>query len=610
MNKPKVRLKPLTAFFLKTSPYFIFHYLFIFFIVDPRLICQVQQPYFYTGRVFFSEFLYWPGGIAEYVSAFFPQFYCYPWLGALIVTLSAWILCFSALILIIRAGGTRALWPVSLVPCALLLVLQSSYFYYLSFTLAIFLSVSSFNIYMLLTGRAGPFHRFAVFLILALVLYYLTAGPFFIFAVLCCCRELFNCRNVLSALIYAALSALIPYFGAAYLFPISYRDAYMCFLKGKQLISHTMLYSLCAFFPLLFLLTGPGLRIFTGKGLPVKKNLLLAGVVSLPFQTVLITVAAGIAAFLSLDINYKEHYLLDLYARQGRWEKALVQSRKAKLKTVYTAFQFNRALYHSGALLDSMFSFNQAWGPEGLLLIWKVRPEDYTGTIARNAYMVSDIFFDLGYVNGSEHWAQEGLTSRGKLPYLMQRMVFTTILGGDEKAAERYLAVLSKSFIYKNWADRYKRLLISNSAVSEDSVLGYIRSRMVSGDFMFDYDSGYLLRTIFHLSPNNKMAFEYLVADLLLEKDLELFFSYLPFFRRLGYQQLPVHVQEALILYMARNPGKRLAGGMYQVRSDISQEFMDFSALFFGKYDGDKVKAKSELRWRFGGRYWFYYLME
>ncbi|MCC7262598.1 MAG: hypothetical protein IT369_08775, partial [Candidatus Latescibacteria bacterium] len=73
--------------------FFAVYYLYIYLQVDPRLLYQAQEPVFFQGWPFCREFLGYPGGVVEYLAALLSQFFCFPWAGALVITLGSWFLC-------------------------------------------------------------------------------------------------------------------------------------------------------------------------------------------------------------------------------------------------------------------------------------------------------------------------------------------------------------------------------------------------------------------------------------------------------------------------------------------------------------------------------------
>ncbi|MHC4738601.1 MAG: DUF6057 family protein, partial [Planctomycetota bacterium] len=79
---------------IRSFVFFILFYLYFWLEVDLRLIYHSggvisNFPAFFRGWAFFRQFMAYPGGPAEYLSAFLSQFFYYSWAGAFVVTLQA-----------------------------------------------------------------------------------------------------------------------------------------------------------------------------------------------------------------------------------------------------------------------------------------------------------------------------------------------------------------------------------------------------------------------------------------------------------------------------------------------------------------------------------------
>ena len=82
---------------VRDMAFFVLFYVFLWRMVEPHLIFHgagliTNFPSFYTTWGFFTEHLSAPGGPVEYLSALLSQGFYYSWLGALIVTIQAWLL--------------------------------------------------------------------------------------------------------------------------------------------------------------------------------------------------------------------------------------------------------------------------------------------------------------------------------------------------------------------------------------------------------------------------------------------------------------------------------------------------------------------------------------
>ena len=83
---------------IRSLVFFILFYLYLWLEVDTRLIYHgggavTNLPAFFRGWAFLQEFISYPGGPLEYLSAFLSQFFYIGWAGALVATLQAWLIC-------------------------------------------------------------------------------------------------------------------------------------------------------------------------------------------------------------------------------------------------------------------------------------------------------------------------------------------------------------------------------------------------------------------------------------------------------------------------------------------------------------------------------------
>ena len=79
-----------SQFGVDSGLFFLLFYLYVWRVIDPRLIHHslgILTPYhpffFSTGWPFFREHLARPGGLAEYAARFLSQLYGFGWAGAL-----------------------------------------------------------------------------------------------------------------------------------------------------------------------------------------------------------------------------------------------------------------------------------------------------------------------------------------------------------------------------------------------------------------------------------------------------------------------------------------------------------------------------------------------
>ena len=576
------------------------YFVYLLLRIDPKLIYQSQEPVFFFDRYFISEFFSYPGGVNELLSAFLSQFFYYSWTGALLlvlvfasVTLNTWLL--------IRSITTiRPVLYMHWVPSVILLALHSKYRFPLVPTLGLLWALLFVNIYI----RFAPLNRtlrLLVYLILQTILYYVTAGQAFIFSLIIILYEILYHRSIVLSLLYTLFAALLPCILASTLFIIRIQDAYTMHLTFYDTYKVTWLsWVLYASFPFMLLLL-----IFEKKYVKVRKKgannlwsrlLCNRSVLVRLIQAVMILSLVAISALYSHNKKEKAFYLLDHYARFEEWQKVLEIAQKGLPISNVVQCQVNRALYHSGYLPDKMFGMTQLFKGDGLFLHKSVR--------APYALQHSDLFFDLGLINESEHWAHEAIASNGETAWNIQRLALVNLLKEKRDIAAKYLAMLHKTMWHKKWAAEYQKYLSDDTDFWEHPKFRYLKSVMPESDFLVSPAEPELCLEELLNNTKNKMAFEYFMAYCLLEGQIGRFVKNLRRFNDYDYLKIPRHFEEAMLIYNQLTGGKGIALQSKEISAQTIRKFNDFN-IIKAKYKNDKTAARNELM-KYRDTYWFY----
>ena len=154
---------------IRTFIFFLLFYLYLWLEVKLCLIYHsagiiTNFPAFYRDGVFFAEFLSYPGGLVEYISAFLSQFFYYSWAGALVVTLQAWLIgiCIDYFLGAVNAPRLHGL---RFVPAILLLALYNQYTYHFIPVMTLLTALAFVCLYLKINSR-NELLRLAVFLTL------------------------------------------------------------------------------------------------------------------------------------------------------------------------------------------------------------------------------------------------------------------------------------------------------------------------------------------------------------------------------------------------------------------------------------------------------------
>jgi len=215
----------------------------------------------------------------------------------------------------------------------------------------------------------------------------------------------------------------------------------------------------------------------------------------------------------------------------------------------------NRALYHKGYLLDNMFQYPQK--PQALFLhklknINKRSAHDWHQETRR----FMDLVFEMGRVNAAERMAHEILQETGDHPSTLRMFAEINIVKNQNNAARVFLGYLSRlrnNPPGQKWAEYMLGYLEDKGEFPPNERLDRIRSLNVRRDSIIIWPSvPYVMEELLASNPNNRMAFEYLMAHYLVSSNVWEIASSIGRFRALGYERLPVHIQEAVLLFTVK----------------------------------------------------------
>jgi len=614
---------------LQSLLFFVLFYLYLWLYVDLRLMYHgagiiTNFPVFYKGGAFFLPFLSYPGGPVEYLSALLSQLFYYSWLGALVVTVQAWLLSSCVDYLLKAANLPRIRWICFALPI-LLLVLYTRYAYHFVTIMALLAALLTACIYVKVTPlRAKISSCVVVFLILSVIVYYLAGGAFLLFAVVCSIHELtFKSRWKMSLLCLLSVVA-VPYVVGLIVLGVSSIDAYTNLLPlswkilnyGPRRRLVAIVYALYLIAPVTLIVFGLWRRFreklhFAQKSAgrksrkkrqdrasssPAKVFSWYSRSPRLRFfvSSLLLLLIASSVSFFCRNEDLRTRFKVDYYAYHKMWPE-LLSSAKHNPDDPFIAHAVNRALYHLGRLGYDMFSWPQH--PDYLFL----SDEKYKWMY----WQIFDVFLDLGVVNMAENALSECLEGLGSRPMILKRLALINMVKGDLGSAKIYLGALGKTLFHAGWANDYLDRLKADPNLSEDGYIQHLRSLCLEKDCpIYSLFEEKTLLWLLEKNSQNRMAFEYLMARYLLNKHLGKLVQNLERLEDFDYLELPTHYEEAALIYVYRT-GEPLRLDRYLPTVQKRQQIEDFSRILAG-YGGNKAAASRELSEKFGNTYFFY----
>ncbi|MBN1782780.1 hypothetical protein JW948_16710 [bacterium] len=565
----------------------IFYFSAMFFIIqaviDPRLIYQIQEPLFFAESSFFVKFLAYPGGLMEYLGAFLTQWAYYGWPGSLIITaLLALVTLFC--LLLFRRWSVAPEWQLlAFVPAVILLGLHSQYRFPLSLTLAFCSALIVFYIYCLCFEKPAVV-KLAVFTGLSLWLYVTSGAVLLLFSALAILLELMDRRHLWLCLPYLGLALLLPYISLKFIFIISEKQAWLSLLPFHESAHPVWLgAALCASIPLFAVLSRNILRIESRKR--------DASII------VMMVVILGLGATALLNVKKTDRvYLKVLYlSRHGLWDEYLAYIRTVPYQAPILSIETNRALYHKNRLGDQMFQYPQGYGINGLVVLGETR--------LRSPMEKSDLMLDLGFVNEAIHWASETLSAQGETPYNLRQLTLLYAIKNDMPKARLYLERLKKTLLFRDWARETEKKI-----AAAESHPGQLHPNLFRTDYIVEASNPCLdFDRMLENNPMNRMVYEYYLAYCLLDKDLAKFSARFAEAHQYFPSLVPVHYEEAVLLYVYVLKGKSVDLSNVQIRKSTIDNFSTFRSIMT-KHNGDPKAAFPEMYRSLKDTYWYYFL--
>lgn len=302
-----------------------------------------------------------------------------------------------------------------------------------------------------------------------------------------------------------------------------------------------------------------------------------------------------------LDLAKEEAFAYDYMVRMRMW-KEIIEKAEAKEPSSSMAMTcLNLALAKTGQLGERMFTFHQNEGKESLLPQYE---RDMTTPL-----FAGEVYYHLGMINTAQRFAYEAMESipdYQKSVRCYKRLAETNIINGNYKVAAQYLRILSKTFYYKQWAQKMLRNLYNEDAINSHVELGRLRELCYKDDIFFNYKNiDVMLAFLLKSNSGNRIAFEYLMALNLAERNLQGFLKYYSLGNDIPFGIIPSHFQEALIFLWTVNQRP-----LDELPWHISPQIIQKINVFASKYNSNEPGMMETLYKDFGDTYWYFLLVQ
>jgi hypothetical protein len=170
---------------------------------------------------------------------------------------------------------------------------------------------------------------------------------------------------------------------------------------------------------------------------------------------------------------------------------------------------------------------------------------------------------------------------------MMRRLAECNIVSGDSLAAEKYLRILDKTLVYRQWADNLRRH--GKDIYREKIAMVNHHDTITTSD-----NAHFLMMQLLDANPDNTVALDYILCSDLLLKDITNFKrDYDRYCMDLDKPRLKALYQEALCIWLAGTKASQEEWQRYIQRQDVIQRFM--------QYNNQRGNS------RFRDTYWYYF---
>lgn len=556
----------------------------------PALSYQEQLQLFLFDNSYFLERVCLPGGLAAYAAEFLVQFYYIPVIGAVIIAAITMGIQQLTWATACRAGAKNEFFFLSFVPALLMWFHMGDESVLLAFPLSLLTTLATMLLWMELKNER--IKRGAAFVIIPPL--YWACGPvayaFAVFAIVCFFKQKgFKPMTWGLAIAFAAHTCGSTWGMSSHLQYPAYRIVLGLFYYRYPAAVPYMQVAIVAL---------AGVWPWVMAALKAPQNRKAARMCEgLLFAVILL----GGTVLVRCGFNSERYELLkyDYLVRTERWPEIIEQATRHQASAPMSVACVNLALSQTGQMADRMFEFYQN-GVQGLLPVFE---RDFTSPVP-----TAETYLRLGMVNTARRYffeAQEAIPNFHKSGRLTRRLAETEIINGQYKVAAKYLRMLQKTLFYRQWANRALTLLGKENEINADPLYGRLRKLQYKKDFLFsDAETDQMLGLLLARDNTNKMAFEYLLAYYLLQRNLEAFMKCYPLGRNMNYDHIPRSYQEALV-YVWTQSHPSFNGMPWSIDQETCESMTDFARTYVTNPKDSFLSQGSMAK-----TYWHYLLIQ
>lgn len=312
--------------------------------------------------------------------------------------------------------------------------------------------------------------------------------------------------------------------------------------------------------------------------------------------TVCVLLVYGGGAFYKFLQKYdiREYRMLkaEQAVKEKNWDEVLVQAEKYLKRQPNNQLIFyfrNLALFHTGQLLDHLLDYPLNMGVKTLYFPWN--------SDSRESEYGHFLYEDLGYINEAQRWEFEAMVVWGETAPHLLNLARYNVVNKRPEVARRFINLLKQSLFYRKDAEQLEAALPTGKVPGLRAPLADVKESPAR--FANILNIGPELQYLCEKDSTNRMAFEYLMCDLLLSNQVVRFVENLKYMQHFDYPQMPTLFEEALFMYRLGVGDEKFAETGYTISSQTENRFKHYYQLY-------QQRDMSRLKQEFGNSYWYY----
>lgn len=303
----------------------------------------------------------------------------------------------------------------------------------------------------------------------------------------------------------------------------------------------------------------------------------------------------GMGEFVKPQLDLEKTFAADDEYYFGNYNKVVKIGEEDEAPNSYMKFYYNLVMAQRGMLPEKFMAFaNNYYGT-----FEQVGPS----TPILTTKGMNELYWALGDMTFSERAAMLGnvCSPDNRNIRMMKRLAEINLVSGNKNAARKYLRILQKTFVWKNWANKVLTALETqeqNAGTEIPAILQPYKEKAIftnKKDTLRQNDNAHtIMQELLESNPENRVALDYLLCSDLLLKDMDTFkHDYDTYYLKQKVQHHEKLYQEALMIYLAGTNAPQSEWLKYIKRTDIMQRFQ--------QYNQQRGSAA------FADTYWFYF---